>query len=79
MSTLDLQRKYAAKSSKQAIDRAIRAEIPNGAELLERHNRLYLQLKSVDSPTIVDELRSIRLQRMLAERTIRQRYGMPTK
>ncbi len=70
MNTKDLKDKYGEGKTRGIINRAIRAEIPGGAELLDLMDRL--------SGTDTDITRSLVAIRQQMELEIRKRYDMPT-
>jgi hypothetical protein len=77
MATKDLREKYAASTTKQAINRAIRAELVGGAEALdalERCNQFRRQWRTAETIGAVEMVQAI-VAAMEAE--IRRRYEMP--
>lgn len=77
MGTRELQEKYAASNGKQAMNRAIRAEIPGGDEALDGRERVYLAHKA--NPTKEAGIALAEFHEVVAamEAEIRRRYDMP--
>lgn len=59
-----LKAKYRAQETRQALNRAIRAEIEGGAELLDKMQALYFQAKSKTNP---DRQNASELLRVMTE------------
>lgn len=79
MSTQDLRAKYEAGNTKQAINRAIRAELVGGPEALDALERIN-QLVRKHRVTETIEARSCAFAVVAAmEADIRRRYDMPAK
>ena len=80
MSTKDLTAKYGKnKNSTQAINAAIRAELPGGAEALDALDRVRTLDERRGTPETADALAAIRgIVNAMADE-IRRRYDMPAR
>lgn len=77
MSTKDLRAKYGG-NSRQAMARAIRAEIPGGSELLAAEGRTFVRCTGATPPG--DRLwHTHHSARVDAENEIRRRYDIPLR
>lgn len=79
MSTKELREKYGASNARAAINRAIRAEIPGGAEALDVLERLHHRVQETASRDATFALDQVRLVMAAMEADIRQRYGLPDR
>lgn len=80
MSLQDLKAKYGGSKSRQAINRAIRAECPGGPEALDALELLYKmsQRHGRGSEAEVGYLQVLGIVDAM-EDVIRERYGMPER
>ena len=77
MSTKDLRAKYGG-NSRQALARAIRAEIPNGEAIMAREGNTYRRVCAAQrlDDGLVHTWNDVHVARVAAENEIRRRYGM---
>ncbi len=73
MATKDLKDKYGEGKTRTIINRAIRAEIPGGAELLDLRTWLTPRPESKDKAHVIDILDQVL---WIFDNEIRRRYGM---
>lgn len=78
MSTRDLRAKYGG-SSRQAMARAIRAEIPGGADLLAAESAAFVRCRSASKTAGARLWHAHHSARVDAENEIRRRYGIPLR
>ena len=78
MSSKELMQKYGAKNTRKAIARAIRAELRDGPEILDRCAELYRQAQAAGwQGPIKQACQEARDRRDKYEDLIRYCYGMP--
>ena len=78
MSTRDLRTKYGG-NSRQAMARAIRAEIPGGIDLLKEEAEAFVRCQSTAKPAGARLWHAHHSTRIDAENEIRRRYGIPLR
>lgn len=80
MGTRELREKYGKSTAEQAINAAIRAELPGGSELLDALEIAHKAAGRKDDPaaaTVGRILTALRGAKAAMEAEIRRRYGMP--
>lgn len=77
MTTKDLREKYDAPNAKNAINKAIRAELPGGNEAIEAREQLHLINQASRSRDTKAALALVSGIIAAMEAEIRRRYGMP--
>jgi hypothetical protein len=78
MGARELQAKYDAPNSRAAINRAIRAELPGGGELLDALEIAHKAAGRRESSAAGRILVALSAVKIAMESEIRRRYDMPT-